>query len=63
MNPELVREVAIEIAELKTEFDSRINALHRKLKIALGDVTPMPTVTEFRGRDGVCRPIKKRAKK
>jgi arylsulfatase A-like enzyme len=33
MQEDLIREIAIEISELKSEFDSRISALHRKLKI------------------------------
>ena len=63
MNEQLVREVAIEISELKNEFDSRIAALHRKLKIALGDTAPPVKVTEFVCRNGSVRPIKKQGAK
>jgi hypothetical protein len=62
VNQDLIREVAAEISELKTEFDSRIAALHRKLKIALGDTRPPVKVTEFVCRSGKTRPIKKQGK-
>lgn len=63
MKEDLIREIAVEISELKNEFDSRISALHRKLKIALGDTTPPVKVTEFVGWDGKARPIRKRGGK
>lgn len=59
MNEQIVREIAIELAELKNEFDSRVSALHRKLKIALGDTKPPAKVTEFACRNGKVRTIKK----
>jgi len=63
MNEQMVREITIEISELKNEFDSRISALHRKLKIALGDMAPPVKVTEFVCRNGKTRDIKARGKK
>jgi hypothetical protein len=60
---DLIREIAVEISELKDEFDSRINTLHRKLKIALGDTIPAAKVTEFVCRDGKTRPIRNGGRK
>ncbi len=59
MDEDLIREIAIEMSELKTEFDSRMLALNRKLKIALGDVKPCVKTTEFLCRNGKVRPIRK----
>jgi hypothetical protein len=63
MQEELIREIVIEIAELEKEFNKRITALYRKLKIALGDVKPAPVITQFTRRDGTTRTIKKGGKK
>jgi hypothetical protein len=63
MDQELIREIAIEITELKTEFDSRMSALNRKLKIALGDVEPCVKTTEFLCRNGKVRPIRKQGER
>jgi len=58
MREDLIREIATELAELQKDFDARIFALNRKLRIALGDVKPAPKIVEFVGRDGITRPIK-----
>lgn len=62
MDTTLLREITIEIAELQRDFDARILSIHRKLRIALGDVKPAPKMTELVGWDGKARTIKKREK-
>lgn len=52
MQEDLLRDIAIEIDELKTAFDKKLTELHRKLRIALGDVKERPKLTEFVSHDG-----------
>jgi hypothetical protein len=52
MNQELLREISIEMEELETRFARDMEALRRKLRIALGDLRPRQTVVEFKAPNG-----------
>lgn len=43
----LLREIAIEMAELEREFARKMEGLRRKLRIAAGDIKPRNSVVRF----------------
>lgn len=47
METQAIREILLEMDELRKDFDARWSGLERKLKIAIGDVRERPKVVEF----------------
>lgn len=56
----ILREIAVEMADMEHEFARKMEALRRKLKLALGDIKARPTVVEFVSKDGKTRSINRR---
>jgi hypothetical protein len=46
-NEILLRQIAIEMADLEQEFAKKMEALRRKLRIALGDIKPRNSAVRF----------------
>lgn len=44
---EILREIAAELADMQERHTREIEAMRRKLKIAMGDIRPRKTVVRF----------------
>jgi hypothetical protein len=56
----ILREIAVEMADMEQNFARKMEAIRRKLKLALGDVKPRKPVVEFVSKDGKTRSINRR---
>jgi hypothetical protein len=52
MDEAILREIVVEIAEMEKDFSVKLEALRRKLRIALGDIQPRRSVVTFKGNNG-----------
>lgn len=52
MQDQILREIAIEMQELEADFSRKMEAMRRKLRIALGDIKPRKSVVEFKNKKG-----------
>jgi hypothetical protein len=59
-NENILREIAVEMTDLEQDFARKMEAIRRKLKLALGDVKPRTPVVEFVSKDGKTHSIARR---